>query len=193
MKRIIIATFTSLALATPVLAKPLAPPVFESPTPSTGLSFAQLGSTQAYVPMKHMINDKTNYHALATKSGNLKMKVKIGMKCPTGHTVSYLAYRRQTSSNGTKTNIVVWSQNAPNTQNYTQNLEIEPFSLNELNQIGYEAFGGTWKSPDSHPNTQKKIKKTIKKSIEVIGACSGLALQTKSFPVTLTITFEDKG
>ncbi|MDJ0697624.1 MAG: hypothetical protein QNJ49_14305 [Mastigocoleus sp. MO_167.B18] len=188
MKRILIATFTSLAFATPVLAKPLAPSTLVPQTPSTGPFLSQLGSTKAYVPMKHAsesISGNTSfYHVLATKSGNLNMKVKIGMKCPTGRTVNYLAY----ILNGEIKTVVSGTTKA---KSYDQTITIQPFSLKDFEEAGQQVFGG-WVGNNPHPNHEKIVKKTLKKSIPVQGRCSGLATQVKSFPVTVTVTFEDK-
>ncbi|KST61833.1 hypothetical protein [Mastigocoleus testarum] len=190
----IIATtaFTLLFPSIAALAQAIAiDPVFDSPTPRTGPYLAQLGSTQAYVPMKHETVEVINgnsivNHVLATKSGNLNMKGKIAMKCAAGRTVTYLAYR----PNGQNLTTVV--NGKTNTQSYTKTITMQPFSLIDLEKAGQQAFGGAWVSGNKHQNTEKTVKKTIKKSIEVRGKCSGLAEQVKSFPVTITVTFDDK-
>jgi len=184
-----IATLTTLSLATVTTAQ-ASHQIIGSPTPSTGPTLAQLGSTQAYVPMKHGSCDGVidcGTHKLATKSGNLKMKVKIGMTCPTGQTVTHLAYQPQGQS--TKTLI----KGNTNAQSRVLDVTLQPFSLDEFEEAGQVALGGSWPTPGGHNNTTKTVKKTLKKSISVQGRCSGSAItQMKSFPVTLTATFEDK-
>lgn len=186
---IAIATFTTLSLATATVAQ-VSNQIIGSPTPSTGPSLAQLGSTQADVPMKHGGCDGVidcGTHKLATTSGNLNMKTKIGMTCPVGQTVTYLAYQPQEQSTKTLIN------GNTNAQSRVLDVTIQPFSLNEFEKAGQAALGGNWPTPGGHNNTTKTVKKTLKKSIRVEGRCSGSAItQMKSFPVTVTATFEDK-
>lgn len=183
----VIATLSAFTFSPSALAQLS---VFEAPTAGAGLSFSQLGSTQAYVPMEHeleVINgNEVLTHVLATESGNLNMKGKIGMRCPAGRTVTYLAYRPQ----GQQRTVVV--DGDTHQTDYDRTITMQPFSLEDLETAGQAALGGSWVGNNPHPNTPETVKKALHKSVQVWGQCSGLAAETQAFPVTLSITFEDK-
>ncbi|MEO1621863.1 MAG: hypothetical protein AAFU53_12640 [Cyanobacteria bacterium J06632_3] len=163
----------------------------QSTPPSSGPSFAQLGSTQAYVPMKQesfmVSGNEWNRHILATTSGNLDMRAQVEMKCPAGSTVNYLAYIPQ----GQNLKLLVNSDT--NQQTYTRTVTFQPFSLEDFESVGQELLGGVWHSSNGHPPLRSAtVRKTLKKNVQARGRCTGWAnSQTKSFPVTLTVTFED--
>ncbi|MBW4644883.1 MAG: hypothetical protein KME23_18145 [Goleter apudmare HA4340-LM2] len=163
-----------------------------SSSPSSGPSLSQLGSTTAYIPMKHDSfpcgsGNECGKHVLATTKGNLNIKFKIGMTCPTGRKVTHLSYQPQ----GQNANTLINSNT--NSQSYSKTITMQPFSLKDLEKAGQEAFGGGWVYPNTHNNKTKTVKKTLKTSIDVWGQCSGWAnKQKKTFPVTVTATFEDK-
>jgi hypothetical protein len=186
---IAITTLTTLSLAAATMAQ-ASNQIIGSPTPSTGPTLAQLGSVQAYVPMKHDNCDGVvdcKIHKLATTSGNLNMKARIGMSCSAGQTVTSLAYQPEGQ------NIRRLINGNTNSQSRVLDVTMQPFSRDEFEKAGQAAFGGSWPIPGRSNNTTKIVKKTLKKSISVLGRCSGSAItQMKSFPVTVTTTFEDK-
>lgn len=188
-----LATMTLATAAGQALAGPFAiGGLQQNPGSGIGPQLSQLGSSQAYVPMKHqqvaVVNGNQMYnHVLANKNGNLNMRVRISMTCPTGQKVTHLSYQPQ----GLNSTTVI---NAPTPSNsYSTEINIQPFSLQDLEKAGQEAFGGPWISPNTHHNHSKTVQKTLKKSIAVRGQCEGWAnKQTKNFPVLLNTTFEDK-
>jgi hypothetical protein len=187
LSTIAIATLTTLSLSAATVAQ-ISDQIMDSP--GSGPTLAQLGSTQAYVPMEHGGCDGVvdcGTHKLATTSGNLNLRVRVGMSCPGGQTVTYLAYQPERQNTRTLIN------GNTNSQSRVLDITIQPFSLDEFEKAGQAAFGGSWPTPGGHNNTAKTVKKTLKKSISVLGRCSGSAVtQMKSFPVTVTATFEDK-
>lgn len=190
IKSICIATLMTAAVSTSTPAQIQGPGDIQQAPASSGPSLAQLSGTTAYVPMKRKSYPCANgntcgNHFLATKNGNLKMKVKIGMSCPTGRKVTHLSYRAK--GQGYKTIV-----NNTNLKSYSKTMNIKPFSLKDLQKGGQQALGGMWVLPNNPNNKTKKVKKTLKKSIDVRGKCSGWAnMQTKSFPVLTTATFDD--
>jgi hypothetical protein len=182
-------TLLAISMSNAALAQFTSNDDFVTSSPTYGPSLSQLGGTTAYIPMKRSNCEKVvdcGIHVLATKSGNLNMNFKLGMTCPNGRIITYLAYQPQ----GQKT-IVVFNGNT-NFQTYSKNLTIQPFSLEELEKAGQTALGGPWPKPGVSNNKTKTVKKTLKQSIDVWGQCSGLAVQKKTFPVTVTATFEDQ-
>ncbi|MGB3760712.1 MAG: hypothetical protein WBA07_30800 [Rivularia sp. (in: cyanobacteria)] len=190
IKSLSLATLMTVVISASASAQPS--PVFENPSPSTGPSLAQLGGTTAYVPMKDKSfpcgsgNTCAN-HFLANTNGNLNIKFKIGMTCPAGKKVTHLSYKPQ----GQNAKTIINSNT--NNQSYSNTITMQPFSLKDLEKAGQNVFGGAWTLPNSRNNTEKKVKKTLKKSISVWGKCSGWAnKQKKTFPVAVTATFEDQ-
>ncbi|MEA5572500.1 hypothetical protein [Calothrix sp. UHCC 0171] len=189
LKILAISTLIAASISHSVFAQITTKDDLGSSPPPLGPSLSQLGGTTAYVPMKRSNCEGVvdcGIHVLATKSGNLDIKFKLGMTCPAGRQITYLAYQPQGQSTR-----VVFNGNT-NFQNYSGTVTMQPFSLEELEKAGQTALGGAWPKPGPSNNKTKTVKKTLKKSIDVWGQCSGLARQQKTFPVTVTATFDDK-
>lgn len=151
-------------------------------------TLAQLGSSSAYVPMKHggAGLDVSN-HVLATRMGNLDMRLKVGMTCPDDRTVIHY------SAKPAGGNAVTFVNANTGNDEYSANVTMKPFSASELETACQKALGGAWASNNSHNNTTQSVKKTISKKIEVWGQCSGWANKTKrTYTVLLTLTCDDK-
>lgn len=151
-------------------------------------TLAQLGSSSAYVPMKHGSAglDASN-HVLANRMGNLDMQLKAGMTCPDDRSVIHY------SAKPAGGNAVTFVGASTGNDEYSANVTMQPFSANELETACQKALGGAWAEPGHHNNTTQSIKKTISKKIEVWGQCSGWANKTKrTYTVLLTLTCDDK-
>ena len=157
------------------------PPAGHVPT------FAQLGSTQAKVPMKHgSCGLDCGTHVLAVQSGNLGMQAKIGMTCPAGTSVQHLSYKPQ----GVNATTVVGASTG--SSSYAKTITAKPFSKAELEQACQAALGGSWAQPGHHHNSQPVVKKPIQKSVNVWGQCTGWANKVKrTYPVSLTLSCQD--
>lgn len=151
-------------------------------------TLAQLGSSSAYVPMKHgTVGLDASNHVLATRMGNLDMQLKAGMTCPDDRTVIHYSAK---PAGGNATTFV--NANTGDDE-YSANVTMQPFSTNELETACQKALGGAWASNNHHNNTTQSVKKTISKKIEVWGQCSGWANKTKrTYTVLLTLTCDDK-
>ncbi len=152
---------------------------------------SQLGGTAAKVPMKHggyVVNgNEIGQHVLATQHGNLKMPARISMSCPQGTTISWLSYQVPGH------NQVAIIQGPTNAKSYSKKIHIQPFTAEEFGQACHKALGGDWLPNMSHNNTQKVVKTTLSKKIEVLGACTGWANKVKrTYPVTVTASCVDK-
>lgn len=148
----------------------------------------QTGGKTAKVPMKHgSCGLDCGIHVLATQTGNLRIPFKISMSCPSGSSVSFLAYRLK----GFDQNKVVDGGPAPS--KYLKELSLKPFSANELEAACQEALGGGWAKPGSHNNTQQKVTTNLQEKIEVWGQCTGWANQVKrSYEARVKLTCEDQ-
>ena len=195
-----LATMTLASLSSPASANsfrltPIQTPISggfqKTPGSSLGPKLSQLGSSSAYVPMKRkqvgLVNgNEISNHVLATTNGNLNMKVRLSMTCPTGKKVTHLSYRPQGQNFKTLVNAPTASSS------YSKDLLIQPFSLQDLEKAGQDAFGGAWAAPNGPKNKMKTVTKTLKKSVLVRGQCEGWAnKQSKVFPVLLKTTFDD--
>lgn len=188
LKPVVLGTLITTFLSTSAVAQLTPNSTLQAPSPSSGPIGAQIGGSTAYVPMKHgSCGLDCGTHVLATQSGNLNMKFKVGMICPAGKTVNHVSYRPQGH------NIKTVIDSNTNTQSFSQIVTIQPFSVQEFEKAGQEALGGSWPLPNPHNNRTATVKKTLQKSVEVWGQCSEWGnKQKKSFPVTITVTFEDK-
>lgn len=151
-------------------------------------TLAQLGSSSAYVPMKHgTVGLDASNHVLANRMGNLDMQLKAGMTCPDDRSVIH--YSAQPAGG----NAVTFVNANTGNDEYSANVTLKPFSADELEAACQRALGGTWASGNDHHNTTQSVKKTISKKIEVWGQCSGWANKTKrTYTVLLTLTCDDK-
>jgi hypothetical protein len=151
-------------------------------------TLAQLGSSSAYVPMKHgSAGTDASTHVLANRMGNLDMKLKAGMTCPDDRTVIHV------SAKPVGANAVTFVGANTGDEVYSANVTMQPFSANELEVACQKALGGAWATPGDHNNATQSVKKTISKKIEVWGQCSGWANKAKrTYTVLLTLTCDDK-
>ena len=161
----------------------------QTPPSGTGVpKMQQTGGTTAKVPMKHgSCGLDCGTHVLATQGGNLNVSFKIGMSCPSGQGVSFVAYKLKGQS---QVKIV---QSNTGSSSYTKNVKAQPFSKDELEEACRAALGGGWAEPGRHKNQTKTVKKTIEETVEVWGKCSGWTNTVKrSYPAALTLTCEDQ-
>lgn len=176
---------------TPRAAHPGITDVQLPPTGQNVPKLSQLGGTTATVPMKHggyVVNgNEIGQHVLATQHGNLKMPARISMSCPQGTAVSWLSYQVPGH------NQVAVIQGPTNAKSYSKKIHIQPFTAEEFEQACHKALGGDWLYNMGHNNTQKVVKTTLLKKIEVRGACTGWANKvTRAYPVTVTASCVDK-
>jgi hypothetical protein len=163
------------------------PVIANQPAPQYLPTLSQLGSSSAYVPMKHgSAGIDLTTHVLAVQNGNLDMSLKVGMSCPAGRTVTHLSFKPQGQN---ATSVVGFDTGQ---QVFSKTLDAKPFSKSELESTCKQALGGVWASNNPHPNVGPEVKKTIVKSVNVWGQCSGWANKTKrTYPVSLTLTCRD--
>lgn len=151
-------------------------------------TLSQIGSSTAYVPMKHgSCGTDCGTHVLAVQSGNLNMKLQVGMSCPAGRTVTHLSFKPQGQN---ATSVVGYDTGQAS---YSKTLFAQPFSKVELESACQQALGGSWAEPGPHNNNVAEVKKTIAKSVNVWGQCSGWANKVlRTYPVSLTLTCRDQ-
>uniref|UniRef100_A0A0C1QZN3 Lipoprotein n=1 Tax=Tolypothrix bouteillei VB521301 TaxID=1479485 RepID=A0A0C1QZN3_9CYAN len=153
---------------------------FKAPQSSYQPTIVQIGNAKANVPMKHgSCGLDCGQHVLANKSGNLDMKFSVKMSCPPGQKVAHLSFQPKAQQ------LTVLIDKPTNAISYSQNVVIQPFSLEELEDAGNKALGGTWAQPNSHNNKTKTVQTTLTDSIDVWGQCSGQNTQQKQ---TIVVT-----
>lgn len=164
------------------------PVIGAKPAPEGVPTLSQIGSSTALVPMKHgSCGQDCSTHVLAVQSGNLNMKLQVGMSCPAGKTVTHLSFKPQSQN---ATSVVGYDTGQAS---FSKTLFAQPFSKGELEVACQQALGGAWAEPGSHHNTSAEVKKTITKSVKVWGQCSGWANKVlRTYPVSLTLTCRDQ-
>lgn len=163
-------------------------PVIGSEPAQNVPTLSQIGSSTAFVPMKHgSCGQDCGTHVLAVASGNLNMQLDVGMSCPAGRTVTHLSFKPQ----GQNAISVVGYDTGQ--ASFSKTLFAQPFSKGELESACQQALGGSWAEPGSHNNNVAEVKKTIAKSVNVWGQCSGWANKVlRTYPVSLTLTCRDQ-
>jgi hypothetical protein len=161
---------------------PIEPNLAPAPGQGYQLTLVQQGGTIAKVPMKHgSCGLDCGTHVLAG-TGNLEVPFKVGMNCPAGTTVVFLAAGATSVLNADS-----------GKSSFSKDVELQPFAAQELEKACQTALGGSWGLPDPHNNSSPTASASLSKKIKVSGRCFGWANTIyQDFPVSLSITCTDQ-
>ncbi len=143
--------------------------------------FSQLGQTPvAEVPMQPVsCGPNCTQWKLATAQGKLGIEAKVGMSCPAGAAVTYLAYQPNDSQN---TTVVFQGPPGGNTKSLWKTVVARPFTAARLEQACDEAL-------QQYPLGQAPVvEKLIKTKVNARGQCSdSITTYERQYPVTLRL------
>ncbi|HHC72108.1 MAG TPA: hypothetical protein ENK54_04355 [Thiotrichales bacterium] len=143
--------------------------------------FSQLGQTPvAEVPMQPVsCGPNCTEWKLATAQGKLGIEAKVGMSCPAGAAVTYLAYQPNDSQN---TTVVFQGPPGGNTKSLWKTVVAKPFTAARLEQACDEAL-------QQYPLGQAPVvEKLIKTKVNARGQCSdSITTYERQYPVTLRL------
>ncbi len=143
--------------------------------------FSQLGQTLvAEVPMQPVsCGPNCTQWKLAIAQGKLGIEAKVGMSCPAGAAVTYLAYQPNDSQN---TTVVFQGPPGGNTKSLWKTVVARPFTAARLEQACDEAL-------QQYPLGQAPVvEKLIKTKVNARGQCSdSITTYERQYPVTLRL------
>lgn len=135
---------------------------------SGGPTGSNVGKNQVYLPMKHTsCGTNCTTHRAAGRPSNMNVRYRMGMKCPKGKSVNYLAYQLP----GRGVHVIRRGNTGVRKHGVTRNIRL--FSTAEMGRICRKALGGNLATKSSHRRTPKIKRTTAKKYVNIIGRCTG--------------------
>lgn len=171
----------------PMSCIPQGPPDTQQATRDAHPSLARLGDGPAKVPMKHgSCGTNCRTHVLAVASGNLDLKLELGLTCPQGQSVDSLSYAM-----GAKPVPVIAGNTGKRT--VSRVVKLQPFSKQDFAAACREALGGNWTSSQSHPSGKRTVATQVQRQVTALGRCSGATAEMQCmYMVDLPVACDDQ-
>lgn len=180
------------------LAVSAAPSLAGSQSGATGLTsdtgglptFSQVGGYTSKVNVKHVSCGKDCWtHGLASKSGNLNLKAKIGFACPAGDAVDQIYYTVGGSD-------ILWAYKYAGIdaqRSRIVDVTLQPWTPAMFEGAAISALGPSWSGgEDNHHNRSNTATITMHQDVTVFANCIGnQATRQKVFKVNTKATIVD--
>lgn len=148
----------------------------------------QVGPVTADIPMKRgSCGRNCGIHQLAQTTGNLKQRFQVNVKCFGDvklQRIEMVAAHHETH--------VVFTGNGRQS-GFEGQVRFGAFNQTQVEDACAAALGGPWLESEGPHNVSRVVKKTLKTTVHLLGACSDLTYVQGKAPATLTLSCIDTG